>query len=140
MMKYRYGSHTVYKIEYHFVWVTKYKDHVLTGDVALRVRELVRQTFDIKILRGIVSKDHVYIHVSSPPNIAPCEIMKRIKGRTARKLFAEYPNLKNRYRDQHIWASGYFCVTSNEFTNEMIGSYLAHHFTPNTNDNFHIEG
>ncbi|MDS4029836.1 MAG: hypothetical protein RKO66_07160 [Candidatus Contendobacter sp.] len=24
-MDYRYGSHTVYKIEYHFVWVTKYR-------------------------------------------------------------------------------------------------------------------
>ena len=43
-MEYRYGSHTVFNIEYHFVWVTKYRYHMLTGDVALRVRELVRQT------------------------------------------------------------------------------------------------
>ena len=53
-MDYRYGSHTVYNIAYHFVWVTKYRYKVLTGDVALRVRELVRQTceiFEIKILR-----------------------------------------------------------------------------------------
>ena len=28
-MDYRYGSHTVYKIEYHFVWVTKYRYQVL---------------------------------------------------------------------------------------------------------------
>jgi putative transposase len=37
-MDYRYGSHTVYNLEYHFVWVTKYRYKVLTGDVALRVR------------------------------------------------------------------------------------------------------
>jgi REP element-mobilizing transposase RayT len=24
-MEYRYGSHTVFKIEYHFVWATKYR-------------------------------------------------------------------------------------------------------------------
>ncbi len=24
-MEYRYGSHTVFQIEYHFVWVTKYR-------------------------------------------------------------------------------------------------------------------
>ena len=41
-MDYRYGSHTVFKIEYHFVWVTKYRYQVLHGDVALRVRELVQ--------------------------------------------------------------------------------------------------
>ena len=45
-MDYRTRSHTVYNIEYHFVWVTKYRYKVLTGDVAVRVRELVRQTCD----------------------------------------------------------------------------------------------
>ena len=32
-MEYRYGSHTVYQIEYHFVWVTKYRYKVLSGEV-----------------------------------------------------------------------------------------------------------
>ena len=84
-MDYRYGSHTVYNIEYHFVWVTKYRYKVLTGDVALRVREMVRQTcelFEIKILQGVVSKDHVHILVSAPSHMAPSEIMRRLKGRT----------------------------------------------------------
>ena len=103
-MDYRYGSHTVYNIEYHFVWVTKYRYKVLTGDVALRVRELVRQTcdiFEIKILQGVVSKDHVHILVSAPPNMALSEIMRRIKGRTSSKLFEEFPMLKKRY-----WGDG----------------------------------
>lgn len=89
-MDYRYGSHTVFQIEYHFVWVTKYRYKVLTGDVAERVRELVKQTceaFEIRIVRGVVSKDHVHILVSSPPELAPSEMMRRIKGRTASKLF-----------------------------------------------------
>lgn len=77
-MDYRYGSHTVYQIEYHFVWVTKYRYKVLSGEVAERVRELVRQTceaFEIRIVKGVVSKDHVHILVSSLPNLAPSEIM-----------------------------------------------------------------
>jgi putative transposase len=84
-MDYRYGSHTVFKIEYHFVWVTKYRYQVLYGDVALRVRELVRQTcesFEIRIISGAVSKDLVHILVSAPPTLAPSEIMRRIKGST----------------------------------------------------------
>jgi putative transposase len=53
-MKYRHGSHAKYNIEYHFVWATKYRYPVLTGDVGLRVRELVRQTcehLEIEILK-----------------------------------------------------------------------------------------
>ena len=95
-MDYRYGSHTVFKIEYHFVWVTKYRFHVLKGDIALRTRELIRQICEAHEIRivGVVSKDHVHILVSAPPEIAPSEIMRRIKGRTSRKLMEEFPELK----------------------------------------------
>lgn len=82
-MDYRYGSHTVYQIEYHFVWVTKYRYKVLKGGVAERLRELVRQAceaFEIRIVQGVVSKDHVHILVSCPPEMAPSEIMRRIKS------------------------------------------------------------
>jgi putative transposase len=99
-MEYRRGSHTKFKIEYHFVWVTKYRYQVLEGDLALRVRELVRQMceyFEIQILRGVVSKDHVHILVSAPPTISPSDIMRRIKGRVSQKIFSEFPHLKKRY-------------------------------------------
>jgi putative transposase len=99
-MEYRYGSHTVYNIEYHFVWVTKYRYKVLTGDIAHRVKELVRQSceaFEIKIISGVLSNDHVHVFVSAPPSMAPFEIMRRIKGRTSLKLFEEFPHIKKRY-------------------------------------------
>lgn len=54
-MDYRYGSHTVFQIEYNFVGVTKYRYKVLSGEVAERIRDLVRQTcevFEIRIVRG----------------------------------------------------------------------------------------
>ena len=61
---------------------------MLTGEVAERVRELVRETceaFEIRIVKGVVSKDHVHILTSCPPTMAPSEIMRRIKGRTSSK-------------------------------------------------------
>ena len=142
MQEYRIGPHTKYKIEYHFVWITKYRYQVLSGDIALRLRELVRQTctmFEIEIIRGVVSKDHVHILVSAPPTISPSEIMRRIKGRTATKLFEEFPNLKKRYWGRHFWARGYFCVTAGELTKQMIEEYLDHHFEGKENPNFEIE-
>lgn len=141
-MDYRYGSHTVFKIEYHFVWVTKYRYQVLKGDIALRVREWVKQTceaFEIRIVKGVVSKDHVHILVSAPPTLAPSEIMRRIKGRTSSKLFEEFPVLKKRYWGQHFWARGYFCATVGEMTESMIKDYLDHHFEPGTTKDFEIE-
>ncbi len=141
-MEYRYGSYTVFNIQYHFVFVTKYRYPVLKGDVGLKVRELIRQTceaFEIEILKGVVSKDHVHLLLSSPPNMAPSEIMRRIKGRSAAKIFECYPELRKRYWGRHFWARGYFCVTSGELTEEMITSYLEHHFEAKVDDNFRTE-
>lgn len=141
-MEYRYGSHTVFNIEYHFVWVTKYRYQVLIGDVALRLRELVRQTcesFEIHIMKGVVSKDHVHIFVSAPPTMAPSEIMRRIKGRTSSKLFGVFPHLRKRFWGRHFWAGGYFCASSGNVTDEMIKTYVEHHFEPKKDDDFRTE-
>lgn len=122
--------------------MTKYRYQTLVGDVALRTRELVKQTceaFEIRILKGVVSKDHVHILVSAPPSLAPSEIMRRIKGRTACKLFEEFPMLKKRYWGQHFWARGYFCATVGEMTEDMIKQYLEHHFEPGSTKDFEIE-
>lgn len=141
-MDYRHGEHAKYKIQYHFVWITKYRYQLLTGDIALRVRELVRQTceaFEIQILRGVVSKDHIHLLVSAPPTMAPSEIMRRIKGRSSALLFEEFPHIKKRYWGRHFWARGYLCVTSGELTEEMIKEYLSHHFEKDPNDGFELE-
>ncbi len=142
-MDYRTGSHTKYKLEYHFVWVTKYRYPVLCGELALRLWELIRQTchqFEIEIIRGVVSKDHVPVLMSAPPTMSPAEIMKRLKGRTSMKLFEEFPPVRKRYWSRHFWARGYFCVTAGELTKQMIEEYLAHHFEEKANPNFEIEG
>ncbi len=97
------------------------------------------EAFEIIILKGVVSKDHVHILVSSSPTLAPSEIMRRLKGRTASKLFEEFSHLRKRYWGHHFWGRGYFCATVGQLTEEMIKSYLAHHFEPNPNDNFKMD-
>lgn len=79
MANYRNGSHTVYDIKYHFVWITKYRYEVLKGDVAFRLRDLLRQGCDsqgIKILQGNIQPDHVYMLLSCPANLAPVKLCR----------------------------------------------------------------
>lgn len=65
--------------------------------------------------------------------------MRRVKGRTSRKKFEEYPQVKKRYWGQHFWAQGYFCVTAGEMTKEMIQEYLSHHFELKPSEGFDVE-
>ena len=141
-MEYRKGSHTVYNIEYHLVWITKYRYQVLTGDVQIRVRELIRQIcqqHELTILKGHVSKDHIHILVSAPPHHAVSYLMQKLKGRSSRLLQQEFPHLRKRYWGQHLWARGYFCATVGQVTEEMIKKYIESHVTPSPDDQFTLE-
>ena len=141
-MEYRKGSHTVYNIQYHFVWVTKYRYHVLEGEVRLRVREIIRQIcqqHDFLIEQGHVSKDHVHILVSAPTHMSASQIMQKIKGRSSRVLQQEFPHLKKRYWGQHIWARGYFCTTVGQVTDQMIRDYIEGHMGKSPDDSFTVD-
>jgi hypothetical protein len=49
------------------------------------------------ILKGVVSKDQVHIHIEYPSCRALSDMVKRMKARTSRRLQEEYPALGKRY-------------------------------------------
>ena len=139
----RKGSHSIHQLHVHLVWSTKYRYEVLRGDIQLRCRDLIRQTcdsLDIQILKGVVSKDHIHLHISYPPKLSISEIVKRLKGRSAKMLLVEYSELKKRYWGGHLWGIGYGAWSSGNITDEMIQQYLEHHKEgPNGDQNFILE-
>jgi len=125
--EYKKGPHTVYDIQYHLVLVTKYRYHVLKGDIALRAREIIRQTCEarnITILSGHVSKDHIHLHVSTPPELSPSKIARYVKGRSSRLIQQEFSHLRKRYWGKHLWARGYFCASVGKVVEKMIAAYI----------------
>lgn len=145
LMSYRKTAHSVYDLKYHIVWVTKYRKMILGGEIGLRLRALIRQdcaTMDVYILTGHVAADHVHLLVSVPPSIAVSHLVQQLKGRSSRRLMAEFAELKRQYWGRHLWARGYFAVTTGNVTDEMIKQYIASHRDPppeNGADNFHVD-
>jgi putative transposase len=139
---YRRGAHSVFEVHLHLVWVTKYRRKVLTGEVALRVRDLLRQICgdqDVTILKGHVSKDHIHLFVSIPPQVTISRLVQRLKGKTAYKLLTEFPHLRKQFWGRHVWARGYFCCSSGNVTDEVIAAYIENQ-SHDTDADFRIEG
>ena len=89
----RNGNHTISQIQVHIVWVTKYRYSVLKGEIQKRCRDIIIQICDaedIRILKGVVSKDHVHMHIEYTPNKSVSDIVKKLKGRSSRKLQMEF--------------------------------------------------
>ncbi len=129
MLLYRKGSHTVFDLKYHIVWITKYRKPILNTKRAMRTRELIREiclAYSVDILKGHVSKDHVHLLVSVPPQLSVSTLTQYLKGKTSRKLLQEDKQLSKIYWGQHLWARGYFAVSSGTITDEAIMEYIAH--------------
>ncbi len=139
----RTGSHTVSRLTCDIVWSTKYRYKVLKGDIKKRCRDLLIQICEaenIVILKGVISSDHVHMHIEYPPKLNISTIAKQMKGRTSRKLQQEYPFLKKRYWGNHFWGVGYGTWSTGNITDEMVNEYLEHHRNDNdSKSNFILE-
>jgi len=143
MQNYRKTSHSVYDLKYHLVWITKYRKAVLTGVVAERLRELIREICkanDIEIIKGHVSKDHVHMFLSVPPYISVSKLVQMIKGKTSRKMLSEFKPLQQKFWGRHLWARGYFVASSGNITDEVIIEYIEKQDIEGEDEDFKIAG
>ena len=140
-MHYRKGSHSLYDLKYHIVFCTKYRYRVLTGAVATRVRELIREICAanyVDIVSGSLSPDHVHLLLSVPASVSVSTIIQYIKGKSSRKLQQEFEILRKRYWGQHLWARGYFAVTVGNVNAEDVQRYIEDQEAHHKNDDFKI--
>jgi putative transposase len=141
MEYYRTTSHTRFDNKYHLVWITKYRKRILKGELAISVRDIIRQTcekFGVDIIRGNISSDHIHIPVSIPPHYAVSKIVQNIKGRSSRIIQQEFPEIRKEYWGRHFWGVGYFCTTSGNATDEMIMKYIEEQGKTQEDDIFKI--
>jgi putative transposase len=79
---------------------------------------------DVEILKGHISTDHVHIFVSVPPHLSVSQLAQSMKGKTSRKMLMEYKSLSRAFWGRHMWARGYFAVSSGNVTDEVIMKYI----------------
>jgi len=119
------ARHSVYQINYHFVWCPKYRRPVLTGQISDRLVQLIPQQVNIlggEMLELVVRPDHVHLFASFPPDLAPKQIAHRIKGNTSHQLRNEFPQLKSRLPS--LWTNRYYVGTAGNVSSETIRKYI----------------
>ena len=120
-------THTEWDCNFHLVWIPKYRKPVLTGAVASRAGDVLRQIaleHEIKIISGKVSTDHIHVFIAYRPTQNISKIMQWLKGISSRILLSEFPHLKKQFWGRHLWARGYLAVSSGNITDEMIQQYI----------------
>ncbi len=126
-----YGRTSVYNLNYHIIWGTKYRNKVLTGHVEEVFKALVQDIakqygFDIAHLE-IGKDDHVHLLVSAPPKLSVTNIVRWLKGITAYQLFRQCPELKTSYWKQqgrHLWSPSYYVESIGAVNEQAVAKYI----------------
>ena len=122
--QYRHKNTSVSLINYHFIWIPRRRRKILGGMIANRLSELIAEVakqLDCQIIAQEIMVDHVHLFLNCPPNIAPDQIMFRIKGYSARILRKEFPALM---RMPSMWTRSYFCSTAGNVSSETVKRYI----------------
>ena len=127
MSRFKKLSHVIWHCQYHIVWVPKYRYKVLTGKIEREVRKTIviqAERLGCNIVELNVQKDHVHLLIKVPPKVAISKLMGVLKGKSAVRVFAKFPELKKKpYWGNHFWAEGY-CVDTVGLDSEMIKKYV----------------
>lgn len=92
-----YGRGYVYSLQYHIVWVTKYRKPIFIGSIEFDVRQYLLETLkslDMNVLAMEVMPDHIHLLVDCKPQLRLSDAVKILKGNTARWLFLKHPEVK----------------------------------------------
>ena len=119
-----HGRGYVYLLQYHIVWCTKYRKHVLAGNIREETVSLIRSTADdleLKILAMEVMPDHIHLLVDAKPQCRLSDSIKVFKGNIARRLFMDHPELK---WGGHLWNPSYFVCIVSERTRDQVTRYI----------------
>ena len=125
------ASHAVYDTRYHLVWTPKYRKWILRGDLQKFVEKIFEEIAtanDFEIEAMEIAKEHVHIFLGFPPRYSISQVVQRFKGRSARRIFQIYPEVKKELWGGEFWEDGYFVRTvGDKVTKDIIKKYIKYH-------------
>ena len=130
----RSSHHCKYNINYHIIWIPKYRKPILTGKVKEVLRTIINgqcQELGIYNLALEIMPDHIHLFVGAKPTHKPCDIIHKLKGNTSIQLRRMFPSLRYLGYKQHygkgfknLWATGYYCGSAGHVSQDAVKRYI----------------
>jgi putative transposase len=122
-------SHHVFRIMYHFVWITKYRHKIFVKPQKETLKQIINKIgydYNINIVELEIPLDHIHMVIKSEPRLYPSRIMQVVKSLSAREFFKIYPQIKKKYFwGGNLWTSGFYANTVGQYGNrDVIAKYV----------------
>jgi putative transposase len=123
-LEYRHESNAVSLINLHFVFVPKRRRPVLKQDIAERLQAIIFEVVTEnrwQLIAIEIMPDHVHLLLNLKPSDSAADVARRIKGRSAKLLRSEFPQL---LKLPCMWAPSYFVGSVGNVSTEIVKKYI----------------
>lgn len=118
----------VYDFNFHVVIVTKYRKELFnTKEYVNDMKGILYHLagkINVSIEHLEVMPDHVHLMLSFPPKYSPSEIVKNLKGSSARLWFKQHPETKKQLYGGHLWSPSFFISTIGNVSKRIVSEYI----------------
>ncbi len=121
------SAHSTHTLNYHLIWCVKYRRTVLTHEIGDRVKEIIRDVAKEQnaIIEAVETEpDHLHVMLNLKPTHSIPKLVQLFKGRSARIIFQEFPEIKNRLWKGHLWSPSYYTATAGGAPLETLKNYV----------------
>lgn len=130
--RFTHGRTSVYNLNYHIIWCTKYRRKVLKNGIDSDLKAILQEIADEHGYRiphmEVGLDDHIHLFVSAPPKISVSSIVKQLKGTSSLRLFAMHPELKSQYwkrkGERSLWSPSYFVESIGTTNEQAVAKYI----------------
>ena len=127
-MRIRNLNHSKYQIEYHIVWITRYRIKYIKEYTKQELRKYLHRATKkyptLHISTFNTDEDYVHLQIEIPPNLSVAVVVGRLKSESSAVLKQKFKFIRNMYLDGSIWSVGYF-VSTIGLNDEVIRKYIA---------------
>lgn len=134
VVSYIKGNRSVYSLNIHLVFVTKYRRQVITADILRRLGEIFKETCDkwrctLSEFNG--EADHVHLLISFPPDVQVSTLVGNLKTVSSRLIRRDFPDHLSRfYRKPVFWSGSYFVASCGGVTIDHLRKYVEDQASP----------
>ena len=126
-MKLDNNNHSVFKLHYHLILVTKYRRKVLNNEILeyLKIRfKEIGKTYNLHLEEMNHDKDHVHILFRAEPKSNISKFINAYKSATSRMIKQIYPYVKEMLWESKFWSQSFCLITTGGVTTDVIKQYI----------------
>ncbi len=125
MNTYKSTRHSKFLLNYHFIWIPKYRNKILDKQdikkIIIDTIDELSEKHDFDVLEIEIMPDHIHLFVSALPRYSPSKLINIIKGTTGIRISKAFPELNVK---GSIWTRAYFVGSAGNVSSETIKKYI----------------